>query len=170
MWTHPGKKLLFMGCEIAQWREWNHDAGLDWWLLDDPRHRGVQTLLRDLNTLYRGEPALHARDADHEGFRWVVLHDDGNSVFAWLRYGHPGQRPLLVVCNFTPVPRHDYRVGVPQAGVWQELLNSDSERYGGSNVGNHGSVAAEAMPSHDQPASLALTLPPLATLILGPAP
>ena len=168
MWCHPGKKLLFMGSEIAQRREWNHDTGLDWQLLDDDRHRGVQLLLRDLNALYRSEPALHVRDADPEGFRWVALHDDANSVFAWLRHGRDGQRPLLVVCNFTPVPRYGYRLGVPQPGVWRELLNTDAALYGGSNLGNNGAAHAEAEPSHDQPARITLTLPPLATLVLGP--
>ncbi len=168
MWCHPGKKLLFMGSEIAQWREWNHDTGLDWWLLDTPANRGVQLLLHDLNAVYRGEPALHARDAEPDGFRWVVLHDADQSVFAWLRFGHWGQRPALVVCNFTPVARQGYAVGVSQAGEWEELLNSDSARYGGSNVGNHGSVTATDLPMHDQPASLTLTLPPLSTLILVP--
>jgi len=168
MWTHPGKKLLFMGSEIAQWREWNHDTGLDWWLLDQERHRGVQTLLRDLNTLYRQEPALHVKDCDASGFRWVVLHDADQSVYAWLRFGHWGQRPVLVICNFTPVPRHGYTLGVSQGGRWVELLNTDAARYGGSNVGNGGGVEACDEPMHDQPACLSLTLPPLATLILAP--
>ncbi len=168
MWCHPGKKLLFMGSEIAQVREWNHDTGLDWTLLDDPRHRGVQGLLRDLNRLYRAEPALHARDCSHDGFAWVVLHDADQSVFAWLRFGHDGQRPLLVVCNFTPVVRHGYALGVSQTGGWVELLNTDAGCYGGSNVGNHGAVQAGDTPSHGQPASLMLTLPPLSTLILAP--
>ncbi|NPD67380.1 1,4-alpha-glucan branching protein GlgB [Lichenicola cladoniae] len=168
MWTHPGKKLLFMGSEIAQHREWNHDTGLDWWLLDDERHRGMQVLLRDLNTLYRGEPALHVKDTDPDGFRWVVLHDAEQSVYAWLRFGHYGQRPVLVICNFTPMVRHGYTLGVSEAGIWDELLNSDSGRYGGSDVGNHGSVEASQTGTGDQPASLTLTLPPLATLILAP--
>ena len=169
MWTHPGKKLLFMGCEIAQGREWNHDTGIDWWQLDHPKHRGVQLLIGDLNRLYSAIPALHVKDCDHTGFRWVVLHDADQSVYAWLRFGHYGQKPVLVVCNFTPVPRHDYRIGVSQSGYWQELLNTDAERYGGSNVGNGGGVQAHAIELHDQPASLSLLLPPLATIILTPA-
>ncbi|MGI4745931.1 MAG: 1,4-alpha-glucan branching protein GlgB, partial [Janthinobacterium lividum] len=168
MWTHPGKKLLFMGSEFAQQREWNHDTGLDWWLLDDERHRGMQVLLRDLNTLYCGEPALHVKDTDQDGFRWVVLHDAEQSVFAWLRFGHYGQRPVLVICNFTPIVRHGYTLGVSQSGIWDELLNSDAARYGGSGVGNHGSVEAMDAEVGGQPASLTLTLPPLATLILAP--
>jgi 1,4-alpha-glucan branching enzyme len=168
MWTHPGKKLLFMGSEIAQWREWNHDTGLDWWLLENPAHKGIQLLVGDLNHLYRNEPALHVRDADHDGFRWVVLHDAEQSVFAWLRLGHDGQRPVLVVCNFTPAVRHGYALGVPCVGEWEELLNTDAGRYGGSDVGNSGTVQATEHGMHDQPASLTLTLPPLATLILAP--
>ena len=169
MWGHPGKKLLFMGSEFAQGREWNHDTGLDWWQLDHPLHKGVQRLVGDLNRLYAALPALHVKDCDHLGFRWVVLHDADQSVYAWLRFGHFGQKPVLVVCNFTPVPRHEYRLGVSQDGPWREVLNSDSERYGGSNVGNGGTVQAHAIPSHDQPASLSLVLPPLAVLILTPA-
>ena len=168
MWGHPGKKLLFMGSEIAQWREWNHDTGLDWWLLEDGRNKGVQTLLGDLNRLYRDEPALHARDCDPDGFRWVVLHDADQSVYAWLRLGGQEHRPVLVVCNFTPVVRHGYTLGASQAGPWEELLNTDSARYGGSDVGNFGMVEARHEPMHDQPASLTLTLPPLSTLILAP--
>ncbi len=169
MWSHPGKKLLFMGSEIAQGREWNHDTGLDWWQIDHPLHRGVQHLIRDLNRLYTALPALHVKDCDHTGFRWVVLHDQEQSVFAWLRFGDPGHKPVLVVCNFTPVPRHDYRLGVSQAGSWREVLNTDAAIYGGSNFGNGGAVEAHAIELHDQPASLSLQLPPLATLILTPA-
>ncbi|WP_439686025.1 1,4-alpha-glucan branching protein GlgB [Cupriavidus oxalaticus] len=167
MWTHPGKKLLFMGGELAQWQEWNHDAELDWALLDHPMHRGMHTLVRDLNRLYRELPALHALDHSPEGFQWVVGDDNHNSVFAWLRRAAPGSREVvLVVVNMTPVPRRGYRLGVPFAGIWQECLNTDAECYGGSNVGNGGTVTAAEVPSHGQPASLALTLPPLATLVL----
>ena len=169
MWTHPGKKLLFMGGEFAQEREWNHDGELDWHLLDDPRHAGVQRMVRDLNRLYRETPALHRGDAEAEGFRWVVLNDRDNSVFAWLRFGQDGDRPVLTVCNFTPIPRVGYRLGVPQGGGWREVFNSDAAIYGGSNTGNGGWVAAEAQPSNDLPASLSLTLPPLATIVLEAA-
>ena len=165
MWTYPGKKLLFMGGEFAQDREWNHDTGLDWELLDVPEHKGVQTLLHDLNAAYRGIPALHLGDCDPAGFRWVVVEDASSSVFAYLRLGQ-GTPPVLVVCNFTPVPQHDYRVGVPVAGKWTEVLNSDAALYGGSGVGNYGGVVADGEPSHGLPVSLILTLPPLATLIL----
>ena len=144
MWTHPGKKLLFMGGELAQPTEWNHDAALPWGLLDDPRHRGVQRLVRDLNAAYRELPALHRLDASPEGFRWVVGGDRDQSVFAWLRLGGEGAAPVLVVCNLTPVPREDYRIGVPCGGVWHEALNTDAESYGGTNKGNGGAVAVAA--------------------------
>ncbi len=167
MWTHPGKKLMFMGGEIAQDREWNHDAGLDWDLLDQPAHVGVQALLRDLNLIYRDTPALHQKDCDPDGFRWVVLDDAAQSVFAYLRLGAESVPPALVVCNMTPEPRHGYRVGVPHGGAWRERLNSDAAIYGGSNMGNGGAIEAEDVESHGLPASLMLTLPPLATIILG---
>ncbi len=169
MWTHPGKKLMFMGGEIAQTREWNHDRPLDWGLLDRPEHSGVQTLLRDLNRIYRDHPALHRRDCDGAGFRWVVLQDREQSVFAYLRFGDPGDRPVLVVCNFTPVPRLGYRLGVTQAGGWREIMNTDAGLYGGSNLGNGGWVHAEAQAWGDFPASLSLVLPPLATVIFEAA-
>ncbi|HYZ62832.1 MAG TPA: 1,4-alpha-glucan branching protein GlgB [Acetobacteraceae bacterium] len=168
MWTYPGKKLLFMGGEFAQDREWNHDIGLDWFLLDDHKHAGVQALIRDLNMLYRGVPALHEGDCDGAGFRWVVVDDADHSVFAYLRFPLSGGPPALVAINFTPIPRQGYRLGVPQAGMWEERLNTDASVYGGSNIGNSGAVRAEEYPWHDMPASLALTLPPLATLILIP--
>jgi 1,4-alpha-glucan branching enzyme len=166
MWSHPGKKLIFMGGEFAQWREWNHDAGLDWFLLDNPMHTGMQSTVADLNAAYRSSAALYARDADPAGFRWVVMDDADQSVFAYLRFGGEGDAPALVVCNFTPVPRHAYRVGVPQGGQWREIINTDAAFYGGSNMGNGGVVCAEPVPCHDQACSLVLTLPPLATLIL----
>jgi 1,4-alpha-glucan branching enzyme len=172
MWAYPGKKLLFMGAELGQEREWDHDAELPWYLLGDPLHRGVQSLVRDLNRLYRGEAALHAGDCEAAGFRWVVVDDSANSVFAWLRLAPRGGVPVLAVCNMTPVPRHGYRVGVPHGGRWRELLNSDAQDYGGSGLGNAGSILADpkAQPSHGQPESLVLTLPPLAILLLRPEP
>jgi 1,4-alpha-glucan branching enzyme len=166
MWTHPGKKLLFAGGEIAQWREWNHDGEVDWGLLDSAPHAGVQRLVRDLNGLYRREPALHATDSEPSGFTWVIGDDRANGVFAYVRFGAAEDPPVLVVCNMTPVPRHGYRVGVPRAGRWTEVLNTDAEIYGGSNVGNSGAVEAVSLPSHGQPASVELTLPPLATIVL----
>ena len=166
MWGHPGKKLLFAGGELAQPTEWNHDAQLPWHLLDDPRHRGVQLLLRDLNRLLRSTPALHGWDVDPRGFRWTVGDDSTNSVFAWLRFAE-GAAPVLVISNMTPVPRHDYRIGVPDAGCWRLALNTDAAGYGGSGVGQ-GEAWAEPVPAHGQPHSLVLTLPPLATVIYVP--
>ena len=172
MWTHPGKKLIFMGIELAQPTEWNHDAALPWHLLDDPGHRGMQDLVRDLNALYRGLPALHRLDAEPAGFEWVIGDDSAQSVFAYLRRGQDGDPPALVVCNLTPVPREGYRIGVPASGHgggwWHELLNSDAGNYGGSNLGNAGGVMAEDLPSHGQAQSLSLILPPLATIVLSP--
>jgi 1,4-alpha-glucan branching enzyme len=167
MWTHPGKKLLFMGCEFGQWREWNHDEQLDWYLLQYAEHIGVKQLVSDLNRLYRNEKALHERDTEPMGFQWLIGDDAANSVFAWLRWSKAGE-PLLVVANLTPVPREAYRVGVPFGGQWSELLNSDAGVYAGSNVGNGGDVHAEEHKSHGMPVSLVLNLPPLAVLILKP--
>jgi 1,4-alpha-glucan branching enzyme len=165
MWTHPGKKLVFMGGEFGQEREWNHDGQLDWWLLDNPGHRDIQRLVRDLNRLYVAEPALYARDSDPSGFRWIVSDDGANSVYAYMRMAN-GARPVLAVSNFTPVPRHHYRLGLPAPGYWRLLLNSDSTGYGGSGFPTDGGPARLAN-WHDQPATLDLDLPPLATVILG---
>ena len=166
MWTHPGKKLLFMGGEIAQWSEWNHDAQVDWPSLDDPHHAGVQRLIRDLNAIYAKEPALHARDHLDSGFRWVIGDDRTNSVFAFRREGEDGAPPVLVVANMTPVPRHGYRIGVPKAGWWSEIINTDAGLYGGSNVGNGGGLEAQPVESHGEEQSLDLTLPPLSVVAL----
>ena len=166
MWSHPGKKLLFMGGEIAQEREWNHDGEIDWFLLDNPEHAGIQRLVRDLNQLYRREPALHLRDSEPEGFRWIVGDDRSNSVFAYFRLGQEGHAPVLVVCNMTPTPRSNYRIGVPAGGIWREIMNTDSRFYGGSDMGNGGELHAVPQPMHGEAHSLDLTLPPLATLFL----
>jgi 1,4-alpha-glucan branching enzyme len=166
MWTHPGKKLLFMGGEFGQEREWNHDAQPDWDLLEDPAYRGVQRLVRDLNRLYVAEPALYERDHDRAGFRWVVADDRVQSVFAYMRMPEGNGAPVLAVANFTPVPRGDYRLGVPEAGRWRALLNTDASCYGGSGLASGSDATAEAVPWHDLPASLTLNLPPLATLVL----
>ncbi len=166
MWTHPGKKLLFMGGEFAQEREWNHDRSLDWHLVGDPGHRGVQDLVRDLNRAYREIPALHVKDTDPAGFEWLEGADAERSVLAYARHGNDGDSPVVVLCNFTPMVREGYRVGVPRPGRWRERLNTDSAGYGGSNVGNLGGVESEPVPWHGRPASILLTLPPLATLIL----
>ncbi len=168
MWAHPGKKLLFMGCEIGQRQEWNHDAEIPWGLVDDPAHAGVQRLVRDLNRLYVDCPAMHRRDAEASGFAWLIGDDRANSVFAFLRLADGGASPVLVICNMTPVPRHDYRVGVPSAGEWQEAINTDSQFYGGGNLGNGSAVHATGHAAHGQPYSLELTLPPLSTVMLRP--
>ncbi|GEP11563.1 1,4-alpha-glucan branching protein GlgB [Methylobacterium gnaphalii] len=166
MWGHPGKKLLFMGGEFGQEREWNHNQSLDWHLLDAPHHRGVKDLVHDLNHAYRATPALYERDFEPAGFQWLVADDQDNSVIAWARKGKEDGAVAIVVSNFTPIPRENYRIGVPAGGYYREAINSDSERYGGSNVGNHGGLHAEQQESHGQGHSLSLTLPPLATLIL----
>jgi 1,4-alpha-glucan branching enzyme len=167
MFTHPGKKLLFMGGEFGQEREWNHDASLDWHLLDDPMHKGVQALVRDLNAVYRGLPALHQLDCEPEGFEWIEGNDNDNSVLAYLRRGRTDpERVAVAVCNFTPVPRHGYRVGVPYPGWYAERVNSDAALYGGSNVGNGGGVDAETVEAQHRAYSLCLVLPPLGTLVL----
>jgi 1,4-alpha-glucan branching enzyme len=168
MWSHPGKKLLFMGGEFAQEAEWNHDHSIDWHLLDDGMHRGVLGLVRDLNRLYRETPALHVFDTEQRGFEWVDASDNEASVISFLRLGNDTDPPALIVCNFTPVPRENYRIGVPKRGRWVERINTDSKDYGGSGMGNGGSVKAVAKPWHGRPYSLNLTLPPLATLILTP--
>nr|WP_088140598.1 1,4-alpha-glucan branching protein GlgB [Achromobacter xylosoxidans] len=164
MWAHPGKKLLFMGGELALSREWNHDQAPDWDLLDHPGHLGVQRLVADLNGLYRAVPALHALDADPAGFAWTILDDRDNSVVAFIR--SDGPHHVLAVANFTPVARHDYRIGVPRAGRWAEKLNTDATHYGGSGQGNQGGASTGVSAAHGQPQALSLTLPPLATLFL----
>ena len=166
MWGHPGKKLLFMGQEFGQTMEWNAGESLPWWLLDYWPHQGVQKLIRDLNAIYRGTPALYARDCEPEGFRWIVVNDDTQSVLAFLRRGAQSDPPVAVVCNFTPEPRMNYRVGLPYEGRWREAINTDAGVYGGSNLGNFGGVVAEPRPSHGFPCSATLVLPPLATLYL----
>jgi 1,4-alpha-glucan branching enzyme len=165
MYAHPGKKLLFMGSELAQEREWNHDQSLDWHLLDDPLHRGVQALVRDLNHLYRATPALHSLDCEAHGFEWIDGSNVEQSVYAFLRRGRRDGEVAVVVCNFTPVPRADYRIGVPHPGAYVERLNTDAEMYGGSNVGNFGRVVAEGVPAHGRPLSISIWLPPLATVV-----
>jgi 1,4-alpha-glucan branching enzyme len=166
MYAHPGKKLLFMGGEFGQQREWNHDASLDWDLLDNPRHAGLRRLVSDLNRLYRQEPALHRRDHMADGFEWVDFRDWEQSVTSFLR--RDGEDQILVVCNFTPVPRSNYRVGVPRGGYWRELLNSDAGIYGGAGFGNFGGVEATPVPAHGRQHSISLTLPPLGIVFLKP--
>jgi 1,4-alpha-glucan branching enzyme len=168
MWSHPGKQLLFMGDEFAQRREWTHEDSLEWHALDaDRRHEGVQHWVADLNRVYRSEKALHGRDFSPDGFRWVNRGDWEASVLSYLRQA-PDAPPVLVVCNFTPVPRYNYRVGVPRGGRWREILNSDAGLYGGSGMGNQGGAEAQPMPYEDLHHSLTLTLPPLAVLFFKP--
>jgi 1,4-alpha-glucan branching enzyme len=165
MWGQPAKKLLFMGGEIGQWTEWNHNEQLDWHLLEQAPHEGLRRWLADLNRLYRREPALHELDFSHDGFEWVDASDSENSVLSFLRKSRDGDT-ILVCCNLTPIPRHSYRVGVPTGGFWREILNSDAPEYGGSGQGNLGGVEAQPVPLHGRPRSLTLTLPPMSTLFL----
>ncbi|WP_029014594.1 1,4-alpha-glucan branching protein GlgB [Niveispirillum irakense] len=168
MWTHPGKKLLFMGGEFAQGREWNHDAELDWHLLEGQGghwHRGVRDLIRDLNHLYRATPALHGRDCEPEGFSWIKGAASDESVLVYCRHGYQPNQAAVTVASFTPIPREKYRIGLPLPGHWREALNSDAGCYGGSNIGNGGGVEAENLPWDGQPYSALITVPPLATLV-----
>jgi 1,4-alpha-glucan branching enzyme len=169
MWAHPGKKLLFMGNEIAQEAEWSYERSLDWHLLERPEHAGIQNLVRDLNALLRSEPALFERDFDPAGFYWLEANDAARNVVAFARTSKDGERSLVCVANLSPVPREGYRVGLPQSGEWVEALNTDSRFYGGSDVGNGGTVKAEPIGWHDQRFSAELTLPPLGVVWLRPA-
>ncbi len=169
MWAHPGKKLLFMGCEFGQRREWTHDGELQWWATQEPAHAGLQSFVRQLNRVYRAEPALYEQDFSHDGFEWISAHDAESSVIVFLRKPRGGGSPVLVACNLTPQPRTNYVVGVPTGGVWDELLNSDAAEYGGAGWGNMGSVKTDSAPANGQSYSLSLTLPPLSTLILKPS-
>ena len=164
MWGHPGKKLLFMGGEFAQGEEWNHDKSLDWHLLNHDFQNGVQSLVRDLNRLYRQVPALHQLDCKPEGFEWIDANSHQDSVFAWIRKGYNGDAPVLVIANMTPVERKHYRIGVPHSGRWLEILNTDASTYAGEGRGNYGAAETEDMPSHGRDVSLSLFLPPLSTL------
>jgi len=165
-YAQPGKKLLFMGDEFGQWREWNHDTSLDWDLLQGPLHQGLRRWVRDLNTLYRGEPALHELDCHPSGFSWVDCNDSSQSVISLIRKGKSTDSVVLVVCNFTPIRRANYRLGVPRSGHWAEILNGDAPLYGGSGQGNIGGVSTTPVSAHGRPQSLNLTLPPLAMIAL----
>jgi 1,4-alpha-glucan branching enzyme len=165
MFAQPGKKLLFMGGELGQPWEWAHEGGVGWHLLEEPGHRGILTWVSDLNRMYREERALHALDFDAGGFEWVEGNDPANGVLAFLRKA-PDGRDVLCVFNLTPVPRPDYRLGVPRAGVWRELLNGDAEAYGGSGWGNLGGIESTPVPSHGRFHSIRLAVPPLAAVFL----
>jgi 1,4-alpha-glucan branching enzyme len=183
MWAHPGKQMLFMGGELAQFSEWSHDRSLEWHLLHDPAHVGIQTLVQALNAAYRVHPALWQRDFSDEGFRWIDGSDTDNSVLSFLRMGAgaravlfsdpgtpvpAGVDALVCVANLTPIPQHRYRIGVPVGGRWVEVLNTDASEFGGSGMGNAGQVWASGTAWHGLPASIALTLPPLGVLWLAP--
>jgi 1,4-alpha-glucan branching enzyme len=170
MFGHPGKKLLFMGNEFGQWSEWNHDASLEWHLLKEPFHAGLRQWVRDLNTLYRCQSLLHEMDFDPAGFEWVDCKDSQRSILSFLRRGRNPNDQLLFVCNFTPVVRQNYRVGVPLHGYWKEILNSDAASYGGSGQGNFGGLPAAPLPIHGRPFSLNMTLPPLGIVVFRPEP
>ncbi|HWP90587.1 MAG TPA: 1,4-alpha-glucan branching protein GlgB [Thermodesulfobacteriota bacterium] len=164
MYGHPGKKLLFMGGEFGQWNEWYHETSLDWHLLEYPPHQGIQNWVRDLNHFYKTEPALYELDFSIDGFQWIDFRDSEQSIISFIRKARNNDDVILVVCNFTPVPRYNYRVGVPRGGFWREALNSDSRIYGGSGHGNLGGVEATPVPSHQRYYSISLTLPPLGVL------
>jgi 1,4-alpha-glucan branching enzyme len=168
MWAHPGKKLLFMGGELAQQAEWSHERSLDWHLLEQPAHAGIQSLVRDLNRLYRSEPALYELDSDPAGFWWLEPNDADNNIIAFARQSRDSERVVVFVANLSPVPREKYRLGLPRSGRWREALNTDSSYYGGSDVGNLGGVQPEPIPWHNQQFSAEVTLPPLAALWLVP--
>ena len=168
MWTHPGKKLLFMGGEFGQWNEWNCNESLQWDLLQWESHQGVQRYLADLNRLYQNEPALYEQDFDHDGFEWIDCHAWEDSTLVYLRRAKDPQDYLITACNFTPVPREKYRIGVPEAVWYEEISNSDSIYYGGSDLGNDGGLQALPEESHGRPASIEVTLPPLGAVIFKP--
>ena len=169
MWTHPGKNLLFMGSDFGQWNEWNHDDGLQWDLLQWDSHKGLQACVADLNRIYRSEPALHEVDFDPEGFEWIDCNDYENSTICYLRRARDPSDFLVVCCNFTPVVRNHYHIGVPEFTRYEEIFNSDSTYYDGSDVGNGTGVLATRNPLHGRPYSLELTIPPLGVTILKPS-
>jgi 1,4-alpha-glucan branching enzyme len=164
MYGHPGKKLIFMGGEIAQWKEWNHDESLEWHILQYPFHNGVQRWVKDLNHFYKAEPAMYELDFNAEGFEWIDFHNWEQSIISFIRKGKSTDETILVVCNFTPIPRYNYRVGVPRGGFWKEVLNSDAKIYSGSGHGNTGGVEASPVPANGRYNSLSLTLPPLGVI------
>jgi 1,4-alpha-glucan branching enzyme len=168
MWTHPGKKLLFMGSEFGQWNEWNCDDSLQWHLLQWESHQGIQNLVRDLNQLLRSQPSLHERDFSDDGFEWIDCQSADESVLAFVRKAKDPDDKVLVCCNFTPVARMQHRFGVPHKGYYREIFNSDSEHYAGSNVGTHPGVQAEKVEWHGRPWSIQVKLPPLGVAVFKP--
>lgn len=167
MFAHPGKKLHFMGMEFGQWNEWNHNTSLDWHLLDHDSHKGLSFFMKDLNSVYKRFPALYEKDFVAEGFRWIDANDSTNSILSFMRYGKDRDNPVLVVANFTPVPRHNYRIGVPDDTVWYEILNSDARQYGGSGMGNFGEVVTTPVAYHGEEQSVNILLPPLAVVMFA---
>jgi 1,4-alpha-glucan branching enzyme len=165
-YTHPGKKLNFMGADIGQWSEWSEDRSLDWHLMDLPTHRSLNRWVADLNDFYKEQPALYEQDFSSDGFQWIEANDAQNSVYTYIRYAKDPSEFLVMACNFTPVPRENYRVGVPEAGHYAELLNSDAEQYGGGNLGNYGGFHTDPVPAHNHNQSLNLTIPPLGIVVM----
>jgi len=165
MWTHPGKKLLFMGCEFAQSKEWNFDESLDWHELEQLDHLGVQTLVTELNHIYQSTPALYEKDCESDGFEWIDHSNAGQSIYSFIRYGKNRQKPCVVICNFTPQVYTDYKLGVPKAGAYKEIFNSDSMRFGGTGQLNSGNLLIEKYNTNNREHSLYITVPPLATII-----
>ncbi len=170
MFAHPGKKLHFMGMELGQWKEWNHESSLDWHLLDFESHKGLQFFMKDLNSVYRRFPALYENDFSSEGFQWIDANDSKNSILSFVRYDKKKEHPVIVVVNLTPVPRHNYRIGVPEDTKWMEILNSDATQYGGSGTGNFGGVAANPVTYHGEDQSINIMLPPLGIVMFAAAP
>jgi 1,4-alpha-glucan branching enzyme len=169
MYGHPGKKLLFMGGEFGQWDEWNADKSIDWHLVNYRQHNRLQKYMQELNRMYASEPALFEVDYNWHGFEWIDFHDADNCIVSFLRRSKEPADHIVIVCNFTPVPRMDYRIGVPEHCYYREIMNSDSRDYGGSNLGNEGGVHSQAIPWHGQPCSMSVTLPPLAAVYFKPA-
>ncbi|MFW5662653.1 MAG: alpha amylase C-terminal domain-containing protein, partial [Bacteroidota bacterium] len=161
MYSHPGKKLHFMGMELGQWREWNHDESLDWHLLDSPHHVGLNNWIKDLNRVYKTNPAFYENDFSEEGFKWIDANDSHNSILSYIRYGKEKKQSVFVIMNCTPIPRHNYRIGVPEEGKYKEILNSDAEYYGGSGQGNFGGIESHPVPYHGEEQSILITVPPL---------
>jgi 1,4-alpha-glucan branching enzyme len=164
MYAHPGKKLLFMGTEIGDYREWNHNAGVPWEMLQSPMHAALQRFVGELNRLYRTQPALYEVDFDQRGFEWIDISDVDQSVISFLRRASDGRDCIVFACNFTPVPRLNYRIGVPEAGYYEEILNTDAALFGGGNLGNSGGAQSHPNSHHGRPASISITLPPLAVV------
>lgn len=167
MFAHPGKKLMFMGGELGQWKEWNHDSSIDWRLLENEPNKGLHRWIKDLNRTYRSVKTLFDNDFNESGFRWIDANDSVNSILSFVRYDKNHQHPVIVICNFTPMPRFNYRIGVPEEGSWKEMLNSDAREYSGSGHGNFGNVESFPVPYHQEDYSINITLPPLGIVMFS---